>query len=154
MEKETAECNWRFERTEDAEMRAVLKSLLEIESDKLRALHKGQGSLGLQLAVEERTKLCLQRGWVEPACANLVRDIYSPLPMIGDVSNFNDCNSDRPVLTPPGTKDDTDDDDDALFITPKTPSYPSVVSPTTNHSQCSVHRQTKNLSNTTTEKWS
>ena len=123
MEKEMAECNWRFERTKDAEMRAVLKSLMEIDSDKLRAFHQGQSSLGLQLAVEERKKLCLQHGWVEPACANLVRDVYSPLPMIVDLSNFNDCNSDRPVLAPPDTKDDTDDDDDALFITPKTPSY-------------------------------
>ena len=134
-----AECNRRFERTKDAEMRAELKSLLEIDSDKLRAFHQGQGSLGLQLAVEERKKLCLQRGWVEPACANLVRDVYSPFPLIGDVSNFNDCNSDRPVLTPPDTKDDTDDDDDALFTTQKTPSYvPSndepqpMLSPPTN----------------------
>ena len=31
-----AYCNWRLEKTKDAEMRAVLKSLLEINSDKLR----------------------------------------------------------------------------------------------------------------------
>ena len=131
-----AECNWRFERTKDAEMRAALKSLLEIDSDKLRTFHQGQGSLGLQLAVEERKKLCLQRGWVEPACANLVRDVYSPLPTIVDVSNFNDCNSDRPVLTPPNTKDDTDGDDDALCITPNTPSYDEpqpMLSPPRSH---------------------
>ena len=52
-----------------------------------------------------------------------MRDVYSLLPLIVDASNYNDCNNDRPVLTPPEINHGTDDDDDALFFTPKTPSY-------------------------------
>ena len=77
-----AECNWQLEKTTDPEMRAVLMSLLEINSDKLQAFHENHGLLGLRVAVEERKKHCLERGWVEPACVDRVRDVYSPLPII------------------------------------------------------------------------
>ena len=40
METEMAECNRRLEGTEDAEMQAVLMSLLEINSNKLRLFHR------------------------------------------------------------------------------------------------------------------
>ena len=123
IEKEVVECKWRLEKMKDAEMRAVLKSLLEINSHKLHQFHQGQGSLGFQLAVEERKKLCLKRGWVEMACMNCVCNLYSPLPIIVDASNFNYCNSHQAMLTPPEINQGTDDDNDVLFLMPITPSY-------------------------------
>jgi len=56
MEAEMAECNRRLEGTKDAEMRAVLTSLLEINSNKLRVFHQNQGTLGKQEALAERKK--------------------------------------------------------------------------------------------------
>ena len=59
IEKEMAEYNWRLEKTQlDANMRATLQSLLEINSDKLRGFHQNHGTLGMQLAVQER-KNCI-----------------------------------------------------------------------------------------------
>ena len=108
MEKEMAEYNWRLEKTQlDANMRASLQSLLEINSDKLRGFHQNHGTLGMKLAVQERKKLCLKRGWVEEKVLDLVRDVYSPLPIIVDA-----------VLS-----DVEDEQEEVVFLTPKTPSY-------------------------------
>ena len=49
-----AECNRQLEGTEDAEMRAVLTSMLKIKSNKLRLVHENQGTLGQQEALIER----------------------------------------------------------------------------------------------------
>ena len=121
MEKETAECNWRLEKTEDAEMRSVLTSLLEINCEKLRAFHEGQGTLRLQVAVEQRRKICLERGWVEPTCVNCVRDVYSPLPMIIGGSNGGEV-----MPAPTTSADGSDEEDDTVVDPPKTPSYKPI----------------------------
>lgn len=114
-------------------MRAVLTSLLEINSEKLRAFHKGHGTLGLQVAVEERKKLCLERGWVQRSCVDCVRDVYSPLPVIVGVANLSDSNSDRPMRPPEvevaRSRDDTEGDDDVSLDIPKTPSYEPFPDP-------------------------
>ena len=108
MEKEMAEDNWRLEKTQlDANMRATLQSLLEINSDKLRGFHQNHGTLGMKLAVQERKKLCLKRGWVEEKVLDLVRDVFSPLPIIVDA-----------VLS-----DVKREQEEVVFLTPKTPSY-------------------------------
>ena len=67
----------RVERMKDAGERAVLHSLLEINSNKLRLFHEGQGTLGLQEAVTERKKMCLERGLVKSACVDCIRDVWS-----------------------------------------------------------------------------
>ena len=54
METGMPECNRQLEGTEDAEMQAVLTSMLEINSNKLRLFHKNQGTLGRQEALIER----------------------------------------------------------------------------------------------------
>ena len=108
MEKEMAECNWRLEKTQlDANMRTALQSLLEIDSQKLRGFHQNHGTLGIQLAVQERKKMCLKCGWVEEKALDIVRDVYSPLPIIVDavLSNVED------------------EQEEVVFQTPKTPSY-------------------------------
>ena len=108
MEKEMAEYNWRLEKTQlDANMRATLQSLLEINSDKLRGFHQNHGTLGMKLAVQERKKLCLKRGWVEEKVLDLVRDVYSPLPIIVDAV----------------VSDVEGEQEEVVFLTPKTPSY-------------------------------
>ena len=133
METEMAECNRRLEGTEDAEMQAVLMSLLEINSNKLRLFHQNQGTLGTQEALTERKKLCLERGLVEKSCVDCIRDVFSPLPVIvqlASVSAENNSVSVPVLFTPPesekGAEDyDEEEDDDELCISqkPKTPSY-------------------------------
>jgi len=77
MGAEIAECNRRLVGTEDAEMRAVFMSLLEINSNKLRVFHQNQGTLGKQEALAEGKKLCLERGLVEKSCVDCIRDVFS-----------------------------------------------------------------------------
>ena len=54
METRMAECNRQLEGTEDFEMRAVLTSMLEIDSNKLRLFHENQGTRGRQEALIKR----------------------------------------------------------------------------------------------------
>ena len=61
----------------------------------------------MQLAVQERKKLSLKCGWVEEKALDLVRDVYSPLPLIVDA-----------VLS-----DVEGEQEEVVFQTPKTPSY-------------------------------
>ena len=56
METEMAEFNRQLEGTEDAEMQAMLISLLEIKSNKLRLFHENQGTLREQEALKRGTK--------------------------------------------------------------------------------------------------
>lgn len=126
----------RMEQTTDGEEQAVLHSLLEINSNKLHLFDKGQGTLGLQEAVKER-KMCLERGLVEQACVDCIRDVFLPLPMIvelvsGSIDDNNTLHQPSVSLmfTPPqsenGADDDNDEEDDQEpYITPKpkTPSY-------------------------------
>ena len=128
-----AECNKRLKGTEDAEMQAVLMSLLEINCNKLRLFHQNQGTLGTQEALTERKKLCLERGLVEKSCVDCIRNVFSPLPVIvqlASVSADNDSASVPVLFTPPesekGAEDyDEEEDDDELYISqkPKTLSY-------------------------------
>lgn len=67
----------------------------------------GSTTLGKQLAVQERKKLCLKRGWVEEKALDLVCDVYYPLPIIVDA-----------VLS-----DVEDEQEEVVFQTHKTPSY-------------------------------
>ena len=96
METVMAECNRRLEGTEDAEMRAVLMSLLEINSNNLRLFHQKQGALGKQEALTERKKLCLERGLVEKSCVDcivlfLARDCSWPVSVQGTTVPVSLC---------------------------------------------------------------
>ena len=108
MVKEMAEYNLRFERGTHPDMSATLTSRLEIDCEKLRTLHKKQGTLCLQMAVEEKREICVKRRSVNPRCVSSLRDMYSPLPVIVKGSNQN-------MSRPTASNDDGD--------TPKTPSY-------------------------------
>ena len=138
MENEMAEQSKRVEITTDSEERAVLYSLLEINSNKLRLFHEGQGTLKLKEAVQERKRMCLDRSLVESACVDSIRDVFSPLPVIvelarGGYVNNSDNASEHPSvsmeLTPPeserGAENYNDEDDEWAFVRrkPKTPSY-------------------------------
>ena len=65
MEKEMAEQGRRMEETQDDDERAVMKSLLEINSNKPRLHHQGLGTLKLPDAVEKRKSFCLDNQLVE-----------------------------------------------------------------------------------------
>lgn len=118
MEKDMAEYSRRMEETSDEEERKVMRSLLEINCDKLRTYHVHHGTLKLPAAFEERKRLLLSNQLVEPSCVNLIRDVYSPPPVVlGPAS--------RCLSTPPESSQSAadDEDDDYIFVTPKTPSY-------------------------------
>ena len=131
METEMAQCNRQLEGTED-EMQAVLTSLLEINSNKLRLFHENQGTLG-QEALKERKKMCLERGLVDKSCVDCIRDVFSPLPLIVELASTNVDNNSPSVFlmfTPPeienGVEDhneEEDDDETCISQKPKTPSY-------------------------------
>jgi len=135
MEREMSEHSKRVEWMKDAGERAVLHSLPEINSNKLLLFHEGQGTLGLQEAVTERKKMCLERGLVERACVDCIRDVFSPLPVIVELASGSiDGNSVRHqpgvslMFTPSQSENGSDvneEDEQEMYITqrPKTPSY-------------------------------
>ena len=118
MEKDMAEHSKRMEQPRDEEERQVMKSLLEINCDKLRSYHERHGTLKLPAAVEERKRLCLSNQLVKPSCVSFIRDVFSPLLVIP-----------RPASqcfgTPPRSSQSAaeDEEEHLLFITPKTPTY-------------------------------
>jgi len=82
LEKEMANHSIRMEETENDEERAVMKSLLQISSNKLRFYHERKGTLSLSSAVDKRKSFCLGNKLVEKSCVNLIRDVFSPLAVI------------------------------------------------------------------------
>ena len=79
----------RLERGTDPDLSATLTSLLEIDCERLRAFHEKKVTLRLQMAMEKRKEICVKRGLVDPGYASSIRDVYSPLPVIAEVSNQN-----------------------------------------------------------------
>ena len=82
LEKEMVEESERMEDSTDKQERKVMKSLLEINCEKLRSYHNYQRTLNLAAAVEQRKRLCLSNGLVDPSCVHLIRDLYSPVPVL------------------------------------------------------------------------
>ena len=128
-----AECNRRLEGTEEAAMRAVLMSFLEINSNKLRLFHQNQRTRGKHEALTERKRLCLERGLVEKSCVDCIRDVFSPLSVIVQLASVSSENNSAsvPVLFTPLESEkgadnyDEEEDDDEMCMSqkPKTPSY-------------------------------
>ena len=108
------------------------------------AFHKKQVTLRLQMAMEKRKEICVKRGLVDSRYASSVRDVYSPLLVIVEVSKQNlsrptasndDGNTPKtasyepPVdthqtmFTPPTRQETVESESEDMFITPKTPCY-------------------------------
>ena len=134
----------RLERGTDPDMSATLTSLLEIDCERLRAFHEKQVTLHLQMAMEKRKEICVKRELVDPGYASSIRDVYSPLPVIVEVSNQNlsrptasndDGNTPntasyespedthQTMFTPPTSQEAVESESEDMFITPKTPCY-------------------------------
>ena len=113
MEKEMAEQSER-----DEEERRVTQSLLEINCEKLRCYHERHGTLKLPAAQAKRKRLCHSNELVDRSYVNLIRDLFSPLP----VRVFPP--SQRPANLPARSgSSDEDDQEDGWLIPPKTPTY-------------------------------
>ena len=125
-------------------MSATLTSLLEIDCERLRTFHEKQVTLRLQMAMEKRKDICVKRGLVDPGYASSIRDVYSPLPVIVEVSNQNvsrptasndDGNTPntasyelpedthQTMFTPPTSQEAVESESEDIIITPKTPCY-------------------------------
>ena len=108
------------------------------------AFHKKQVTLRLQMAMEKRKEICVKRGLVDSRYASSIRDVYSPLLVIVEVSKQNlsrptasndDGNTPKtasyepPVdthqtmFTPPTSQETVESESEDMFITPKTPCY-------------------------------
>ena len=119
MEKDMAEQIRRMEQPRDEEERRLMKSLLEVNCDKLRNYHERHGTMKLPGAVKERKRLCLNNHLVNPSCLNLIRDLCSPMPVI------HQSPASEWLGTPPRSSQSTakDEEGQVSFPTPKTPSY-------------------------------
>ena len=134
----------RLERGTDPDLSATLTSLLEIDCERLRAIHEKQVTLRLQMAMEKRKEICVQRELVDPGYTSSIRDVYSPLPVIVEVSNQNlsrptasndDGNTPntasyeppedthQTMFTPPTSQEAVESESEDMIITPKTPCY-------------------------------
>ena len=134
----------RLERGTDPDLSATLTSLLEIDCERLRAFHEKQVTLRLQMAMEKRKEICVKRELVDPGYASSIRDVYSPLPVIVEVSNQNlsrptasndDGNTPntasyeppedthQTMFTPPTSQEAVESESEDMIITPKTPCY-------------------------------
>ena len=134
----------RLERGTDPDMSAMLTSLLEIDCERLCAFHEKQVTLRLQMAMEKRKEICVKRELVDPGYASSIRDVYSPLPVIVEVSNQNlsrptasndDGNTPntasyeppedthQTMFTPPTSQEAVESESEDMIITPKTPCY-------------------------------
>lgn len=102
---------------DDQEMRATLKSLIEITENKLKLFHESQGTTHKE-AVAERAKVCLALGYAQPHTAEYIENVYHRLPVV---------DLDEPLpLTPPRSEVGADED---LFLNvPPTPSWSSKTS--------------------------
>ena len=133
----------RLERGTDPDLSAMLTSLLEIDCERLRAFHEKQVTLRLQMAMEKRKEIW-EKSEGDPGYASSIRDVYSPLPVIVEVSNQNlsrptasndDGNTPntasyeppedthQTMFTPPTNKEAVESESEDLIITPKTPCY-------------------------------
>ena len=63
----------------DDEMRSSLDHLLEINENKLKQFHELRGTMTRE-ALEERKKLCLSLGYVEPDMAHQIENVYQRMP--------------------------------------------------------------------------
>ena len=136
--------NMRLERGTGPDLSATLTSLLEIDCERLRAIHEKQVTLRLQMAMEKRKEICVKRELVDPGYASSIRDVYSPLPVIVEVSNQNlsrptasndDGNTPntasyeppedthQTMFTPPTSQEAVESESEDMIITPKTPCY-------------------------------
>ena len=134
----------RLERGTDPDLSATLTSLLESDCERLRAFHEKQVTLRLQMAMEKRKEICVKRGLVDPGYASSIRDVYSPLPVIVEVSNQNlsrpTASNDegntpntasyeppedthQTMFTPPTSQEAVESESEDMIITPKTPCY-------------------------------
>ena len=134
----------RLERGTGPDLSATLTSLLEIDCERLRAIHEKQVTLRLQMAMEKRKEICVKRELVDPGYASSIRDVYSPLPVIVEVSNQNlsrptasndDGNTPntasyeppedthQTMFTPPTSQEAVESESEDMIITPKTPCY-------------------------------
>ena len=118
LEKEMAEESERMEDPTDEEERKVMKSLLEINCEKLRSYHELQGTLNLAAAVEQRKRLSLSNGLVDPSWVHLIRDLYSPVPVVTCPPSQYHGNT-----TQSSGRYCDDNDEECWSAAPKTPTY-------------------------------
>ena len=82
---------------------------LEVLQDKLKNHHSNLGTLRSKEALAERKRVCRMLGLLREEDENLVKSLTEPLPL-ADVENRH-------------SEEDREDEEQDLFITPRTPSY-------------------------------
>ena len=93
----------------DDEMRSSLDHLLEINESKLKQFHELRGTMTRE-AIEERKKLCLSLGYVDPDMAHQIENVYQRMPEVVNTAYLE--------LTPPRSEMGED-----IMPIPQTPSW-------------------------------
>ena len=93
----------------DKNRRASINAHLEVLQDKLKNHHSNLGTLGSKEALAERKRVCRMLGLLTEEDENLVKSLTEPLPLATVENNYGE--------------EEREDEEQDLFITPRTPSY-------------------------------
>lgn len=118
-EKELHECMVALQISEDADTTASMDALRELLSDKLRNHHRNLGTLGCSEALAERKRVCRELGLLRKEDQNMVNSLYEPLPAARSVTSLET------------------EDENALFVTQRTPPCVPQTTPPGIHSPAS-----------------
>ena len=108
-ERELHDCVKLLHSNLDGDRRASINAHLEVLQDKLKNHHSNLGTLGSKEALAERKRVCRMLGLLSEEDENLVKSLTEPLPLAAVEDNYSE-----------GEREDEEQD---LFITPRTPSY-------------------------------
>ena len=93
----------------DGNRRASINAHLEVLQDKLKNHHSNLGTLGSKEALAERKRVRTMLGLLSEEDENLVKSLTEPLPLAAVGNNYSE--------------EEREDEEQDLFITPRTPSY-------------------------------
>ena len=93
----------------DANRTASINAHLEVLQDKLKNHHSNLGTLGSKEALAQRKRVCRMLGLLTEEDENLVKSLTEPLPLATVENNYGE--------------EEREDEEQDLFITPRTPSY-------------------------------
>jgi len=108
-ERELHDCVRLLNGNLDENRRASINAHLEVLQDKLKNYHSNPGTLGSKEALAERKRVCRMFGLLTGEDENLVKSLTEPLPLATVENTYGE--------------EEREDEEQDLFITPRTPSY-------------------------------
>lgn len=131
-ERELNECNITLTSVIDRQRRTSMESYLEVLQDKIKNHHCNLGTLGCEIALEERRRWCCAEGLLKKEDRHLVISMFQTLPTDTELGESSQQAEKASSQQPPFEGQRNSDDEDLMFVTPvprtladkpKTPSY-------------------------------